>query len=230
MAIIDGTGPWGDAEYSKAMAPSFCHQIGQQLGGAAHYKRGPSFDGLMDAFKMNAAVAWLKQQRQIDPSMRMMVAGYSRGASVAIAVAEKLEEAKIPVDALFLFDAVARDVLIYGRVIPANVKLCRHARRSHATEFVDKYEERVPDGEGGETTSPLTSNPTRPYFGSTGTTWKGSVDYKEKIFLGSHGALGGVGWAKVREDAPAQVEVAAWMTQELQAQGVRVSLVSTPPG
>ena len=229
IAIIDGTGPWFDSTYAKAMAPSFCHQVAQKLGGAAYYQRGPSFDGMSDAWKMDDATNWLKRQRQINPTVRLMLAGYSRGGTVAIAAAEQLDSAKLPVDALFLFDAVARDVLYYGRKIPANVKLCRHARRSQAPWFVDKYEEKFVGEYGEQETSLLTSNPTRPSFGNTGTTFTGSVDYKERTFLGSHGALGGVGWKMVTEDAAAQVEVATWMTEQMTSQGLNVTLVSTPP-
>ncbi len=229
MAIIDGTGPFFDSSYATAMQHSFCHQMSLQIGARALYQRGPSNDGFSDAFKMRKATDWLKAQHQQYPSAKMMAAGYSRGGSVAIAVAEQLDMAKIPVDALFLFDAVARDVLVYGRTIPANVRIARYARRSQDQTFVDKYEVKVIDEYGNETSSPLTSNPTRPFFGNTGTTFKGSVDFQSKTFLGSHGALGGVGWANVPEDAPAQVEVASWMTRQLQQQGVSVTLISNPP-
>ena len=69
IAIIDGTGPWFDSTYAKAMAPSFCHQVAQKLGGAAYYQRGPSFDGMSDAWKMDDATNWLKRQRQINPTV-----------------------------------------------------------------------------------------------------------------------------------------------------------------
>ncbi len=229
MAIIDGTGEWDDAGYTKSMAKSFCTQIGQQLGSKSYYQRGPWIEGGSDASKMDAATAWLKLQRQIDPKVRLMLAGYSRGGTVAIAAAERLEAANLPVDALFLFDAVARNIMWYGRVIPANVKVCRYAQRSHDPAFVDKYEKKY-NVALAQLTNPFSTNPTRPSFGNTGLTHRGStLDFNLRTFLGTHGALGGVGWPEVPEDPAAQVEVAAWMTGEMRAQGVAVTLVSTPP-
>ena len=47
-----------------------------------------------------------------------MLAGYSRGGSAAILAAEQLDKEKVNVDALFLFDAVARHRFSGGEVIP----------------------------------------------------------------------------------------------------------------
>ena len=228
MAIIDGTGAWRDKTYAQEMNHSFCHQLSVQLGASAFYQRGPSFDGMSDAYKMNCAIDWLKAARLKDYKVKLMVAGYSRGAATAIAVAEKLSFDNIPVDSMFLFDSVARHVLAYGRTISGNVAFCRHAMRSQDPAFVDKYEAKY-KALGMEFTSPLSSNPTRPFFGGVGRSFDKKVDYQSKIFLGSHGALGGVGWANVVEDKACQEAVAGWMTGWLKLRGVPASLSSTPP-
>ena len=110
VAVIDGTGPWSDAEYVRSMASSFCRQLATQLGAAAHYYRGPSAAGLGVRSEASAAAEWLRQKSRQDRTARLMLAGYSRGASAAIYAAEFLAETRHNVDSMFLFDAVARHV------------------------------------------------------------------------------------------------------------------------
>jgi hypothetical protein len=230
MGVIDGTGPFRDAEYAKEMQHSFCKQLDDRLGAASYYQQGPSFDGLNDGFKASRTLQWLKQKRVADPSVRIMLAGYSRGGATVMAVAELLSWESIPVDSLFLFDAVARHILLTGRSIPSNVAYCRHAMRSQDPAFVRKYETYLLDNKvTGSWASPFSSNVTRPWFGSVGGESGGCKDYQKRVFSGSHGALGGVGWKKAPEDGPAQEQVAGWMNAALSARGVPAQLTSFPP-
>jgi hypothetical protein len=230
MGIIDGTGALRDATYAKEMQHSFCKQLAERLGSASYYQQGPWFDGLNDGLKAARTVEWLKQKRTADPSVRIMLAGYSRGAATVMAVAELLSWDDIPVDSLFLFDAVARHILMTGRSISPNVQYCRHAMRSQDPKFVRKYETYLLDNKWtGAWASPLTSNVTRPWFSSVGGERGACKNYEKKTFLGSHGALGGVGWKKVLEDVSAQNQVAVWMNAALGARGVPVHLKSFPP-
>ena len=217
LAVIDGTGVWNDADYEKGMHDSFCSQMARQLGADAYYQRGPSNDGTSVRRKAVSASEWLKSHQ--NQAARLMLAGYSRGASAAIYAAEFLEENGTPVDSLFLFDAVARHVYPGGEVIPANVRYSRHARRSQDQAFVAKYEGSIGFGQ----------NPTRPSFGNTGTTFQGGGDHKAAVFKGSHGALGGVGWKIVTEDAAAQEQVASWMNGAFADRKLPVSIRSFPP-
>jgi hypothetical protein len=148
-----------------------------------------------------------------------MLAGYSRGASAAIYAAELLEETRDRVDSMFLFDAVARHVYHGGEVIPANVSYSRHAMRSQNQTFVAHY----------EGTIGWPSNPTRPSFGNTGVRHRGGGDHERRVFTGSHGALGGVGWRVVHEDAHCQVQVARWFNGIFRSRGVGVTLVPVSP-
>ena len=122
-------------------------------------------------------------------------------------------------DSLFLFDAVARHIYPGGEVIPANVRYSRHARRSQDAAFVKKYEGSIGTGQ----------NPCRPSFGNTGVTYKGGGDHRAMIFKGSHGALGGVGWKIVTEDATAQVAVAGWMNAAFAERRLSVAVRSFAP-
>ena len=217
MAVIDGTGDWSDTSYAKGMHDSFCSQIARQLPGDSYYQRGPSNDGLSVRSKAVSAAEWLKSRQNLP--VRLMLAGYSRGASAAIYAAEFLEAEGVPVAGLFLFDAVARHIYAGGEVIPANVAYSRHARRSQDSAFVAKYEGSIGRGQ----------NPCRPSFGNTGTTFKGGGDHEFTIVKGSHGALGGVGWKIVSEDADAQERTAGWMNGWFNAKNVPVALRSYAP-
>lgn len=217
MAIIDGTGVWDDSDYATGMEHSFCHQLGTQLGSDAFYQRGPTNEGFSVRRKAVSASEWLKSHQNLP--VRLMLAGYSRGASAAIYAAEFLEEEGVPIDALFLFDAVARHIYPGGEVIPSNVRYSRHAMRSQDAKFVAKYEGSIGRGQ----------NPCRPSFGNTGTSFRGSGDHRRTTIVGSHGALGGVGWKIVTEDVQGQSQTAAWMNGWLQAKQVPVSLRSFPP-
>jgi hypothetical protein len=220
LALVNGTGPAGQA-YEEVMKNSFCHQLGQKLGEKCFYRRGPTLFGLEVAEEARAVYRWLKAEHEADPDVRLMLAGYSRGGSAAIMACEMLEHDGIQVDSLFLFDAVARHEFPGGSVIPANVRFSRHARRSLAAEFVERYEGALKR----LGVLSVLQNPVRPLFGNVGLTWRGDGDHRPaETFLGSHGAIGGVGWRVVVEDHDCERDVARWMGEHLKARGLNVDL------
>lgn len=219
VAIIDGTG--AKDNYDAAMAKSFCRTLSNQLGGDAYYQRGPTAAGCETLPEATRAVAWIRREHARDSSIQIMLVGYSRGGSAAILAAQMLEYLNISVHSLFLFDPVARHIFPGGEVIPANVAFSRVARRDQSWRFVMKYEGAMSDGKR----LGATSNPTRPSFGNTGLNWRGVGDHQAPtVFTGSHGALGGVGWAFVKEDQSCQLQVSAWMGQQMRSRGLIVSL------
>ena len=221
MAIVDGTGGSDDAQYKKDFTKSFCRTLANQLGTRAYYQRGPNMAGFETAPETLRAFGWLARAFFEDRDTKLMLAGYSRGGSAAIWAAQMLENLSIPVHSMFLFDPVARHVYPGGEVIPGNVAFSRVARRDQSLSFVLKYEGTL------NTNSWLgdTSNPTRPAFGNTGLNWRGTGDHQPpKVFKGSHGALGGVGWAFVTEDAACQLAVSSWMGMEMRSRGLSVEL------
>ena len=225
LALVNGTGPRGPL-YDEVMRHSFCQQLGRKLASQSFYLRGPSLLGLEVRGEAAAAYRWLVAAFRADPTTRLMLAGYSRGGSAAIMACEMLERDGIPVDSLFLFDAVARDEFPGGKVIPANVGFSRHARRSLSAEFVAKYAGAL-DGVG---LFGGFENPIRPLFGNVGLTWRGDGDHQPaERFLGSHGALGGVGWRLVVEDGDCEHAVARWMNGHLQDRGVDAPLQAFTP-
>lgn len=222
LALVNGTGPPGPA-YDNIMKTSFVYQLGQTLGAKSFYQRGPKLFGHEVLDEAHAVYQWLKSAYEEDSSFRLMLAGYSRGGSAAMMACEMLERDDIPVDSLFLFDAVARHNFRGGVVIPANVRFSRHARRSLAEDFVEKYEGHIGLIGGFQ-------NPIRPLFGNVGLTWRGDGDHRPaETFFGSHGALGGVGWRVVVEDAECEQAVAGWMSENLRSGGVDVNLAAFAP-
>lgn len=225
LALVNGTGPKG-AAYDEVMKTSFCYQLSQKLGEKSFYLRGPTLFGHEVRDEARAVYHWLRSAYDADRGTRLMVAGYSRGGSAAIMACEMLEHDQIPVDSLFLFDAVARHEFPGGSVIPANVRFSRHARRSLAAEFVERYEGALKQlGLLG-----ALQNPIRPSFGNVGLQWRGEGDHRPaETFLGSHGAVGGVGWRVVVEDSDCEQQVARWMTEHLRGRGVDVDLYASAP-
>jgi len=190
------------------------------LSAKSFYMRGPSLLGYAVRHEATEVYRWLKSQQEEDPSPRLMLAGYSRGGSAAIMACELLERDGIDVDSLFLFDAVARHEFSGGTVIPANVRYSRHARRSLSETFVEKYQGTIRRNPlfGGE-------NPIRPLFGNVGLTWRGDGDHRPaQTFMGSHAAIGGVGWRFVVEDSDCERAVAEWMNGHFADRGVEAQL------
>jgi hypothetical protein len=223
LAVIDGTGPYNDATYNKLMHFSFCSQIARQIGAAARYERGPSIEGYRVHERGERAAKFL-QDGYRGGARSLMLAGYSRGGSAAIVGAEILEKQGRAVDALFLFDPVARHASEGGEVVPANVALLFIARRRLDPALVAKYDHTI-----GPLRHALFHNPIRVFFGETAVSHAPSVEATIESFRGSHGAVGGVGWKHVREDADCQKDVAKFMNSAFEATKLPVRLVSHPP-
>ena len=138
--------------------------------------------------------------------------------------AEILQKQGIGVDALFLFDPVARHASEGGEVVPANVALLFVARRQLDPRLVAKYDHTI-----GPMWHTMFHNPMRVFFGETAISSAPAVKANSCAFPGSHGAIGGVGWKHVTEDANCQRNVAAFMNSAFAETKVAVRLVSYPP-
>ena len=237
MAIIDGTGEYSDKAYADQMKGSFCDQL-KALPGAS-YERGPSGEGYRIRERAERAADYLLKQK----GKRLMIAGYSRGGSIAVMTADILKAKSQPVDLLLLFDPVNRHLSGNSSVIPSNVKEAYIARRRINDPRMDKYDYSLSskisqtllaklflvglvargkgDGAG--------HNPARNWFGTTATQAHPGVKTHSRNFLGSHGALGGVGWNHVVEDPLCQRQVASFMNEALKKHNVGVTLRSFPP-
>ena len=223
IAVVDGTGPYNDATYTQLMQHSFCSQIARQIGAAARYERGPSDEGYRVHERGERAADFLQDGRR-KGARRLMLAGYSRGGSAAIMAAEILGQRGIPVDALFLFDPVARHASRGGEVVPGNVALLFIARRRLDPTVVAKYDHTI-----GPLWHMMFHNPMRVFFGETAVRHAPSVKAHISTFLGSHGAIGGVGWKHVTEDTSYQRAVAHFMNSAFSVAKLPVRLTPYPP-
>lgn len=135
--IVDGTGPWSNADYSAEMAGSFCQQLAKEAGATAFYKRGPSLFGLevlpiaRDVVdEINKRVGWT------DP---IFLCGYSRGGCTVMEVAKLIRHREVK--AMFLFDAVDRCLLPQDDKISGNVRQVYYAKRN--PDFARRFEKQV---------------------------------------------------------------------------------------
>lgn len=223
VAIVDGTGALNDDKYNREMANSFCSQIARSFGLAGApsdilsndtcmYQRGPSMEGITTNTKAERSRDYLLAGRKAGNGTpnKLVLIGYSRGGAAAIRTAELLGRAGINVDAMFLFDPVARYIGRGGVVVPSNVQLLRIASRAFDDKSVAKYDGLVarggkaagklvptlaplavlPGGQAALVTAgalgaigKLASdwvNPMRPGFGFAGTTFEGDQSKAER--------------------------------------------------
>jgi pimeloyl-ACP methyl ester carboxylesterase len=207
IVAIDGTGPDSASDYAKEMGSSFCSQIGRTTN--AIYFRGPTLTGSETSAIANAAVDALIAARNKPSTGEVMLAGYSRGGCAAIIAARRLKDRGIKVHSLFLFDAVDMQTsdMHLSQIIPDNVRMVAHVRSARDLPFWIQ--------------NPVKS---RFYFYNTGRYLAGSGSYETKSFVGSHGAVGGVPWPDIKEDASCVLAVAAWMNLRFANRGLRVML------
>ncbi|MEL7497072.1 MAG: hypothetical protein AAFN77_05640 [Planctomycetota bacterium] len=175
---IDGTGPRvmpgkkRNAAYDISFAKSWVRRLCNLHGGKATlYLRGPVMmgGGLVDA--VNEGYQYARDYMKRSVNHKVLLTGYSRGAAGVVAIANKLNRAKIPVEAIMLFDCVDRHVVIDAEVIPPNVKHVRHVVRNPAAKSRESFSN---DG--------LRFHPEK-------------TDYPAAYqFMCTHGGMGGMPW------------------------------------
>lgn len=183
---IDGTSEdWlfvDKGKYDSQMKESFVSRL-VRLETNSFYARGPSISGAECLHIVHDAL------HQISASYNtrepIFLAGYSRGAAVCIEIAHKLKlkyGEQLPIKAMFLFDAVARQPqLKYAGEIPGNVLHAYHAIRDASVH-------------------------SRTYFGNCGLISRKVGVLITRTFHGTHAALGGIPWTgdKPTTDIPAR--------------------------
>jgi hypothetical protein len=205
---VDGTGPFFNRDYETAMRGSFVNQLCGPPKIGARYWRGPdAIDTFMGgpaprvvAEAIRYAVVPNAAQPQVistglgPPAIlyptskepltnltdKVYLTGYSRGGATVLDVALILKNYGIPVEAIFLFDAVTRSPWLSGEVIPANVKHCYHAIREPKSG-------------------------SRRSFGNSRAVAAAGVKYYPEYFLTTHAGMGGVPWGQAGLVKPAAV-------------------------
>lgn len=170
LIAVDGTGPWDNEDYAKEMKESFVSRIVRDSTQEHKiYFRGPEGAGLIK-ITSPAVLAWGIEWRYKKGDPIVFLTGYSRGAATVINAATLLKAKNIPVEAMFLFDAVDRTTLLEAETIPSNVKHCYHAIRSSEAQ-------------------------SRWYFGNCGLVSQNGT-LKPEPFFTTHGGMGGTPWGE----------------------------------
>jgi hypothetical protein len=191
FAGVDGTGPRDQTKYAQEFAKSHVKTLYNNWPSTSRfYIRGPNDEGLSTKQRGDAAATFIKNlyKTSAGPNRKIFVylSGYSRGGAAVIDACWTLKYLKIPVTGLFLFDAVDRtNTISSADNIPGNVASCYHA-------FRDPYAF------------------SRNWFGNCGRSASNATTYTEKMFFGTHGALGGCPW-KTSGTKGAIVETNSWI-------------------
>ena len=137
VAGVDGTGDFDDAEYAKYFTSSYVKEMTSAALApyGSFYRRGPTFDGATTGGRGKEVAEkvseYLNAAKSGSQRPGVFLTGFSRGGAAVIHAAQILAERRIPVDALFLFDAVDRAIGVNAETIPRNVGSVHHAIRSN---------------------------------------------------------------------------------------------------
>ncbi len=179
MAIIvgiDGTGGGvfpgqsRNARYDQDFANSFVRRITGRGDPDRAYFRGPvTFGGgLMDAIA--GGLQFILNRRAAGVTDPILLTGYSRGAAGVVALAKRLKDRNIDVEALLLFDCVDRHIGIDAEVIPNNVGYVMHVVRDPRAK-------------------------SRESFGNDGLRYSAPTVFPNAYsFVCTHGGMGGTPW------------------------------------
>jgi hypothetical protein len=232
LAVMNGTGElfYNDTAYDHAMRHSFCRQMYDSHAfdhASKFYVRGPGGDGFSTLHRSHALRDWVLKTHARSRAGPIYLAGYSRGAWAVTMAAEALKAHGVHIDAMFLFDPVKMQGYPWGTVVPTNVRRVYIARRWYDNPVMDKYDWSATVWSGSD-------NPVRKWWGVTSLNTH-RIPGDEKRFLGSHGALGGVGWTHVTEDWSAhgakgcQAQVAKFMNAALKHEKLDIVLRNYHP-
>lgn len=118
VVIFDGTGPVDDSKYNELFKGSFCRQIYERVKGSDYSRGVPGEesrklrtiwtmldDSVPDKVSHGSSVIADSLARR-ESGAKIFLIGHSRGGLCCVLLAQKLAEMKIPVEAMFLFDAV----------------------------------------------------------------------------------------------------------------------------
>lgn len=151
LLIVNGTGPFSDAAYDRDFMKSFPCAYRDELGSRARYWRGPSGDGLAVSRIGDAAVAHAQSLSDSEP---IHMCGRSRGGAAVVVAARRMARIfpngpgprRNPrITAMFLFDAVDREICIRADQVPQDVQRVYHARRD--PRFALKYDDALLEAE-----------------------------------------------------------------------------------
>ncbi len=189
---VDGTGEYSETEYKESFRNSFVKRLtgGVAYPNRAHYLRGPSLDGFSTGKRGEVAASELTNflNCNIFPisQPKLFLTGYSRGGAAVIHAAKILNERKIAVDAMFLFDAVDRTPTVDQSLISENVKIVYHALRAPSTKSRESFANTGLKAANPRKTTVISREFACTHGGVGGTPWNGK---NPDALIQEHGTL-----------------------------------------
>lgn len=145
LFIVDGTGPYSDAQYGKDFSNSFCKQLDSFMVAPSKYYVGPGTFGFTTGGIASCGLRDIRAAHR--QGAKIYLAGYSRGGAAVMNVAKlcarniqydvsqkpgsysgfevrERSTPSIPIEAMFLLDPVAKDITVDAEGVPSNVKNC----------------------------------------------------------------------------------------------------------
>jgi hypothetical protein len=143
--------------------------------------------------------------------------GHSRGGAIVIHASRLLQKHAIPVEALFLFDAVDRSFVLEAKRIPSNVRFCYHALRDPAARSRETFGNCGLLREGGQPFDGIQHFHTT--HGAVGGTGFGPAGAGKSGFI-REGGLDGTTRVTPAQEQAGKLEVRNWMWGFLRLHGV----------
>ena len=214
LVIIDGTGESSDAAYAKTMKNGFLKQLeAESTISPKVYFRGPTATGSECSAIVKKALNWISvnmQNLSRDTTPSLYLAGYSRGGTIAIAIAQEIQKLADHPDEQKNYDrgtyfidpdhASQFNQELSNQYARSWFKLNRNIRYMALFDAVDRAifmnTDVIPKNVQmvyHALRDPVAGS--RRSFGNTGTSHAGgSAHYQQKYFKCTHAAMGGVPW------------------------------------
>ncbi|MBK8520975.1 MAG: hypothetical protein IPL54_08865 [Chitinophagaceae bacterium] len=214
LVIIDGTGEASDSQYAETMKNGFLKQLEKESPIYPKvYFRGPTWSGQECEEIVDRALNWISRNMQNMPQGRvpeLYLAGYSRGGTIAIAIAQKIQKLADNPDEQLRYDRgtymISPDntskfqAELYNSYARSWFSLNRNIKCLALFDAVDRALSLNTDviPRNVKMVYHALRSPTagsRRSFANTGIAHEsGSSYYNERHFLCSHAAMGGVPW------------------------------------
>ena len=214
LVIIDGTGEASDSVYKKTMQSGFLKQLEKESPIYPKiYFRGPTWSGQECEEIVEKALNWISRNMQNMPQgtiPELYLAGYSRGGTIAIAIAQKIQKLADNPNEQLKYDrgtymvspgnASQFQAELYSSYARSWFSLNRNIKCLALFDAVDRAlfldTDVIP--KNVQMAYHALRCPTagsRRSFANTGTKHQsGSSHYQERHFLCTHAAMGGVPW------------------------------------
>ncbi len=214
LVIIDGTGEASDSAYNRTMANGFLKRLEKESSVFPKvYFRGPTWSGTECEDIVQHALNWISNKMQglhRGDTPQLFLAGYSRGGTIAIAIAQAIQKLAYNPNEQYKYDRgtyfidpdnaskfQAELYNDYARLwyeLNKNIKCIALFDAVDRALFIDT--DVIPKNVKmayHALRSPIAGS--RRSFGNTGTSHElGGAHYQQRHFLCTHAGMGGIPW------------------------------------